>query len=906
MQYENPSATTPKRGWRRTKLVAGALALTMGAFGTVAVVTALPAFADVTSNNYTIGTPSGAVNSVTVTPTSTTATISTAYTVLFTATSALSAASSSTITVTPSVALSGAPALASASLVDLTSSTCFLSGVGANGTASTTSVVYALAGTPCTIASGDQIQASFTAPAPASSAASYTFSVVSSGNATSAASNTVTNNSVPPTLSASNSISGANAIYTISGVATSGANGCGTATGGTCLTSTASALVLTSPITGTASTTPPTNPTSAISWASGAASYTVTYVVAGVSTADVVTNVVLAASGVSNPCVASAVVTGCNQATLTLTSAIPTSATAINITGAGNNPSAQNAAQVQIQPFFTCPAPVQPNCAGGSIAGAVETTSSISIGSSVTSVTVTPSPLVANATATYVVTFIATTAVTATAGTISFSETSGPTNFSTVPTSGGVLVTDTTAGWHFVAPPGSLTFTPSNAHITIPLNGVNGIAAGNAMTVTLAGVTNPGAKTISDFDVSTSADPVAVAAPAYTIGASGSAGVIVTPNPNTVSTVSTYTVSNLFASAAITGGVGGVNSTLTITANTTSTVLPNSPGFYSITDITTGSGSGTVGTILATSYNGHSIAIVLPNSINKGDQLVLTIGDVINPPTSSSTNTMTFVGAVGGPNAVAPFPQANSTFPNGALINFSGTIYVFAGGHGFGIPTPTVLNKIRSVDHAVVLTSLPGTVLPVTTSSRAGTLLTTYTVNGDPTIFVVGTDGQLHGFSTPKQFLSDGYDSRVNVTVNTHGGMTVGSTAGVAGAAVTAYATSADGAIVKSGTTVYTFAGGRAFGIPTPTRLDQLRKTNNAVQLTGTISSTQTSAAIASGVLLSGVWTTPDATVYTTFVGNAFPFKTENQLMKDGYGGTAAVPIPNIGGLSIVANYTGS
>ena len=91
MQYENPSATTPKRGWRRAKLVAGTLALTMGAFGTVAVVTALPAFADVTSNNYTIGTPSGAVNSVAVTPTSTTATISTSYTVLFTATSALSA-----------------------------------------------------------------------------------------------------------------------------------------------------------------------------------------------------------------------------------------------------------------------------------------------------------------------------------------------------------------------------------------------------------------------------------------------------------------------------------------------------------------------------------------------------------------------------------------------------------------------------------------------------------------------------------------------------------------------------------------------------------------------------------------------------------------------------------------------
>ena len=114
------------------------------------------------------------------------------------------------------------------------------------------------------------------------------------------------------------------------------------------------------------------------------------------------------------------------------------------------------------------------------------------------------------------------------------------------------------------------------------------------MTVTMAGVTNPGAETISDFSVSTSVDPVAVAAPAYTIGASGSAGVIVTPNPNTVSTVSTYTVSNLFAIAAITRWR---SSSLTITANTTSTVLPNSPGFYSITDITTRSGSGTVGAI---------------------------------------------------------------------------------------------------------------------------------------------------------------------------------------------------------------------------------------------------------------------------------------------------------------------
>ena len=58
--------------------------------------------------------------------------------------------------------------------------------------------------------------------------------MTTTGNATSAASNTVTNSSVPPTLSASNATSGANAIYTISNFAASGANGCGTSTGGTC------------------------------------------------------------------------------------------------------------------------------------------------------------------------------------------------------------------------------------------------------------------------------------------------------------------------------------------------------------------------------------------------------------------------------------------------------------------------------------------------------------------------------------------------------------------------------------------------------------------------------------------------------------------------------------------------
>ncbi len=264
---------------------------------------------------------------------------------------------------------------------------------------------------------------------------------------------------------------------------------------------------------------------------------------------------------------------------------------------------------------------------------------------------------------------------------------------------------------------------------------------------------------------------------------------------------------------------------------------------------------------------------------------------------------MTFTGNLTGPSAIAPFPLANSTFPNGALINFSGPIYVFAGGHAFGIPSPTALNKIRSVNHAVVLNAAPGTTLPVTSSSRSGTLITTQTVTGNPTIYVVGTDGQLHGFSTPAQLKSTGYDAPLNVTVPNLGGMAVGSTVGVEGAAVSAFATSADGAIVNSSGTVFTFAGGRAFGIPTPASLTRIRKTNNAAELSGTVTATQTGANIASGALLS-VIATSTATVYVSFVGNIFPFRTPTQLKNDGYGGTAAVPVPNVGGLPVVTGTT--
>ena len=279
---------------------------------------------------------------------------------------------------------------------------------------------------------------------------------------------------------------------------------------------------------------------------------------------------------------------------------------------------------------------------------------------------------------------------------------------------------------------------------------------------------------------------------------------------------------------------------------------------------------------------------------------------VINPTASSSGYQLTIFGQVTASTGVAAFPKANQTYPNSALINFAGTIYVFAGGHAFGIPTPTVLNKIRAVNPAVPLNAAAGSVVP-TTGARSGTLISTYAVNGNATIYVVGTDGQLHGFSTPKQYKAAGYDGALNTTVNTTGGMTIGSTIGVLGAAGTALATSSDGAIVDSSGTYYTFGGGRALGIPTPARLALVQKHNTATVLTGTVSTSQMQASMASGVLLSvGSTTGGVATVYVSFNGNAFPFKTLNQLKNDGYGGTPAVQAPNVGGLPVVLTYTGS
>ena len=188
---------TPGRGWRRAKLVAGTLALTMGAFGTVAAVTALPAFAAVTSNPYTIGTPSGAVTSLTVSPTTALSGTTTGYTLTFV--SPGSVASGGTITIGDSLSNTVVDTALNVggtnNGVTVVSGSCLQSGGGT--TSKGNPLVITLNSTSCSagIAAGATVSVGFSATNPSSN---FNFTVSTSSNAT-ATNSPSTTNSAPRT-----------------------------------------------------------------------------------------------------------------------------------------------------------------------------------------------------------------------------------------------------------------------------------------------------------------------------------------------------------------------------------------------------------------------------------------------------------------------------------------------------------------------------------------------------------------------------------------------------------------------------------------------------------------------------------------------------------------------------------
>ncbi len=621
-----------------------------------------------------------------------------------------------------------------------------------------------------------------------------------------------------------------------------------------------------------------------ISWYSGGSGYLVTYTPPkGTPAGDVVQAVHVGTTSTSNDTV-----------TLTLATAL-VAGDRVTISGKGTNPSSTSTNNVSVAP--------ETGAAGSlSAAGSPETsTNALVFGTFVNDVTVVPSPSVALAPATYVVSFQATTRLTASAGAqICLSEAAGPTVFSGEK---GALVSDTTAGWHFIA--SSLAYPggspPANPGCDEPDNGVvislaagYDVNPGDSVTITFVGVTNPSTGTVADFTVATSADTVPIAAAPYVIGAGGSRGVLVSVSPGTTGALATYTISNLQAGAALTGGT----STVTLQAPP-GTVFPNNPDSYTVQDSTTPSGSGSVTSPLSGGGT-NDVTITVPASVKAGDLLDITVEDAINPSSASPSYTLTLLGNVTGPPAVGPFPDANVSYPNGAIVSFSGKDYVFAGGRAFQVQGASALAALQRVDHARPQAA-PSGARPPTGAARPGTLLFTRPIDGTATIYVVGNDGELHGFATPKQFVTDGYDPALVVTVTSLGQLGVGASAGSEGAAGNALSTSADGAIVASGRAFYVLAGGRAFGIPSQAKLAVVHKADRAHPLKGTVTSAQSSAVLASGELL-----TISGTVYVSYQGDLYPFKSMAQLRADGYGGTAALTAPSTSGAPVVSTYSGT
>ena len=578
-------AHRPSRLLATTSVLAGTV-LAAGTLVGVLAVTAVPAYADVTTSTYTIGSPSPAVTSVTASPSGATVSSATNFEVSFTVNPSLSGGSSDWVSVMPSASLGSAP-----SNIALVGSSCVQSGTN-GGAYSATGLTIDLQSS-CGLSSGTMAEVDFRANAPTSTG-TFSFAVTTSKNSSPATSTSITATSAGPVLTAAAYAFGANTIYTVNDATVAG------------LSASPTSLTL------TASATHGTGKIAFLNSGSGGAGYSVTLTPSGGSaSADTVTNA--SASGAT--------------VTLTLATALANGDT-LTITSTGTNPApsaTSEADDIAVQPGN----------------GTVESTNSIDFGGSVTALSVAPSTLVAGASATYSVGFTASDAA-ASGGDIYLTEEAGPTNFSSVT---GIEVIDTTQNWRFVATGSTLT----NGTATIPL--ADSINAGDSISLLVVGVTNPtSAGTIGDFSVTTSGDAVATNAPAYAIVANASSGVVVTVNPVTTATVATYTIANVRASATLTGGT----STIRLQAPS-GTVFPNNSAYYSITDSTTSSGSGTVSAAI-TGGGTNNATFTVPNTINSGDMLTLTAADVVNPSTASASDSITIIG-----NVTSPPPSAATT-----------------------------------------------------------------------------------------------------------------------------------------------------------------------------------------------------------------------------------------------------
>ena len=541
----------------------------------------------------------------------------------------------------------------------------------------------------------------------------------------------------------------------------------------------------------------------------------------------------------------------------------------VDIAVAGmTNPSTGTSVTVGVAPFAsgTYTAPTAVSATGYSVG-------TLSIGTAVSSVTLSLTNSSAGASSTYTVGLTTSTALTGGTGTISVSAPSG----TVLPASGYSVVDLTNAAGSGAVTAAVTPATPTNTvTVTVP----NSIGKGDSIELIIPGVTNPGAGTFTKFAVNTSTDTVPVNAPSYTIGVSSSQTISVSLSTTTVGAVSNWTIGGFQAGTS--GIPAGHVLTLTVPLGTG---LPSTGSQYSLVDLTNTSNTSTMtaGSITNTATT-SSIPLTLKTSVPANDLLQLAVTGVLNP-TSGGNYTLTLVSTIAGDIAYtsaapapAAAPNAAATGSNGALVNVNGTIYVYAGGVAFGIPTPAAFNSISSSLGNPTVVSASS----VTTSGTVanGTLLQ---VVGSPEIGVV-SGGAYYGFSTASQFTSEGYSWSRVIQVPNLGSLTTGS-----GTPPNAASTASNGALVNVNGTIYVYAGGIAAGIPTPSVFSTISAAlgNPAVV---NASSVITTGNMATGTLVQ-VAGSPQINVVTTG-GVQVGFATASEFTSDGYSWGRVILIP--------------
>lgn len=180
-----------------------------------------------------------------------------------------------------------------------------------------------------------------------------------------------------------------------------------------------------------------------------------------------------------------------------------------------------------------------------------------------------------------------------------------------------------------------VAFAPASNIITLPLSG--NISPGDEVQVELSGVVNPATSESSDtISVSTSTDRAPVASTAYEITAAQPVSGVSESLSNTAAGATGVSYTTTFTTSS-TGAMSGLwpGGTVTVSAPT-GTDFTGSEGRATLTDLTTG--QPVAGGYLTEGPATFTFAVRDP--ISAGDTLALTLSNVTNPSTVSSSDTI--------------------------------------------------------------------------------------------------------------------------------------------------------------------------------------------------------------------------------------------------------------------------